>query len=152
MIQLREIHLCDGSSYDFANYVERLDYANLEVPDHFGVDNFGFLTNTSELTIVPSNSVRVVKLDVRKRIRRVESNLVSVKIMGIGQFDNCSIIDKADYAFANIPRLFVPQLVWSSDAGTYIANVQHVISVVDSDRVRTSKVVPRNALHVKNES
>ena len=75
-----------------------------------------------------------------------------MKVSGIGDFRKCLIIDKADYAYANVPRLFNPQLAWSCETGTYIANVAHVISITDADKVRVSKVVPRNALHVKNEA
>lgn len=151
MIQLRDIHLSDGSAYSFTNYLERLDYAQLDVTDHFGVENFAFLTDSSDLVTVPASAIRVVRLDTRQRLQRITTKPVTVKVGGMDAFQKCQVIDKADWAFANVPRLFAPQLVWSCESGTYVANVAYVISIIDSDTVRTSKVVPRNALHVKNE-
>jgi hypothetical protein len=152
MIPLRDIHLVDGSSFGYVSYVERLDYGQLEVSDLFGIDNFAFLTDNSDLVTVPGGSVRVVRLDSRQRLQRVTSKPINIKVSGVGEFVKCQVIDKADYAYGNIPRLFNPQLVWSCESGTYIANVSHIISVVDVDKVRTSKVVPRNALHVKSDA
>lgn len=151
MIQLRDIHLADGSTFPFISYLERCDYAEFGAFDHFGANNFAFLTGTSETITVPSGSVRVVRLDTRQRSQRIASQPVNIKVSGVGDFSKCLIIDKADYAYANMPTLFAPQLAWSCETGTYIANVSHVISISASDKVRTSKVIPRNALHVKNE-
>lgn len=151
MIQLRDVHLADGTTHSFTQFAERLDYAQLEIPEYFGVANFAFLTDSGDVVVVPTNSVKMVRMDTRQRIQRVASKPVDIRVIGVGEFKGSNVIDRADYAYANVPHLFVPQLVWSCESGTYIANISHVGAVVESGRVRTSKVVPRNALHVKND-
>jgi hypothetical protein len=150
MIQLRDVHLADGAIHSFTQFAERLDYAQLEIAEYFGAANFAFLTDSGDVIVAPDHSVKMVRMDTRQRIQRISSKPVDIRVIGVGEFKNSSVIDRADYSYANVPHLFAPQLVWSCESGTYIANIAHVGAVVESARVRTSKVVPRNALHVKN--
>lgn len=153
MFNARHISLASGQSYEMPIILERKDYETYGIYDLSGPLTLCFMADGMTVVLNQWNLL-VLKLDNRQRSGRRSKSFARILLDRDIVYTNCDLIYPEDYEYAGIPKIIgdgLSQVVWSCGEGTFITHDANIVSMIDKDvrGGRTSKVVPRNALHVQ---
>lgn len=153
MFNARSIKLTNGQYYDLPVILERKDYEAYGVFDIAGTRTLAFLANGTTITLNQSNLLHIM-LDNRQRIGQKANNIYKIVLADGTSYEDCRIVSAEEYEYAIIPKIIcdgMSQVVWSCADGTFITPSTNIASMIDKNpnAGRSSKVVPRNALHVQ---